>query len=72
MTDPFQNVSAAGAEFIETIAQGLEARAVDPSMVPIIAAYLDAIDWSAVRHAIEIGSGTGPIARMIADRAPAA
>jgi hypothetical protein len=46
MTDPFQNVSAAGAAFIETIAEGLEARAADPSMVPIIEAYLDAIDWS--------------------------
>ena len=72
MADPFQNVSAAGAEFIATIAAGLEARAVDPSMVPIIEAYLDAIDWGDVRHAIEIGSGTGPISRMIADRAPMA
>ena len=69
MTDPFQNVSAAGAAFIATIAEGLEARAADPSMVPIIAAYLAAIDWGGVRHAIEIGSGTGPIARMILDRA---
>ena len=41
-------------------------------MVPIVAAYLDAIDWGGVRHAIEIGSGTGPIARMMADRAPRA
>ena len=72
MADPFQNVSAAGAEFIATIAEGLEARAADPSMVPIVAAYLDAIDSGGVRHAIEIGSGTGPIARMIADRAPRA
>ena len=72
MTDPFQNVSAAGAAFIETIANRLEARAADPSMVPIVEAYLDAIDWSDVRRAIEIGSGTGPIARMIADRAPTA
>jgi arsenite methyltransferase len=72
MTDPFQNVSAAGAAFIETIAQGLEARAADPSMVPIIDAYLGAIDWSHVGRAIEIGSGTGPIARRIADRAPTA
>jgi SAM-dependent methyltransferase len=70
MADPFQNVSAAGAEFIATIAEGLEARAADPSMLPIIEAYLDAIDWGGVRRAVEIGSGTGPIARMIADRAP--
>ena len=41
-------------------------------MVPIIEAYLDAIDWDDVRCAIEIGSGTGPISRMIADRAPKA
>jgi SAM-dependent methyltransferase len=72
MTDPFQNVSAAGAAFIDTIAENLEARAADPSMVPIIEAYLDSIDWDRVRRAIEIGSGTGPIARMIADRAPGA
>ena len=41
-------------------------------MLPIIRAYLDAVDWGDVRHAIEIGSGTGPIARMLAVCAPGA
>lgn len=72
MPDPFQDVSAAGPEFIEAIAEGLEARAADPSMVPIIDAYLDQIDWSGIQNAIEIGCGTGPISRRIADRAPSA
>jgi arsenite methyltransferase len=72
MADPFQNVSAAGAAFIETFAKGLEARAADPSIVPMIEAYLNDIDWRDVHRAIEIGSGTGAISRMIADRAPGA
>lgn len=70
MTDPFQNVSAAGPDFIEIIAQSLENRAVDPAMVPIIEAYLDEIDWTGIRRAAEVGSGTGPVTRMMAARAP--
>ena len=35
MPDPFQNVSAAGPEFIEVVARQLEVRAAEPAMVAI-------------------------------------
>ena len=41
MPDPFQNVSAAGPEFIEVFARQLEVRAAEPAMVAIVEAYLD-------------------------------
>ena len=47
MPDPFQNVSAAGPEFIEVFARQLEVRAAEPAMVAIVEAYLDDLPWDA-------------------------
>jgi SAM-dependent methyltransferase len=66
MTDPFQNVSGAGAETIGLIIEALEARASDPQMMPIIDAYLRALDWPEGGLLMEVGSGTGGISRRIA------
>ena len=49
MPDPFQNVSAAGPEFIEVFARQLEVRAAEPAMVAIVEAYLDDLPWDADR-----------------------
>ncbi len=68
MADPFQDVSAAGAAFIEAFTTQLEVRAAEPAMRAIVEAYLDDIDWSAVSLAVELGCGTGPIARAMAAR----
>ena len=72
MADPFQDVSAAGAAFIEAFTTQLEVRAAEPAMRAIVEAYLDDIDWSAVSLAVELGCGTGPIARAMAARCVAA
>ena len=66
MTDPFQNVSAAGPEFIEVFARQLEVRAAEPAMVAIIEAYLDELPSDEVDLAVEVGCGTGPVARRMA------
>jgi len=69
MTDPFQNVSAAGTEFIEVFARQLEVRAAEPAMVAIVEAYLDDLPWDKISLAVEVGCGTGPVARRLAARA---
>lgn len=68
MNDPFQDVSAAGAEFIETFAQALEARAAEPIMIQLVETYLDHLDWSAIDLVIEVGCGTGAVTRRMAAR----
>lgn len=70
MPDPFQHVSAAGPEFIEVIARQLEVRAAEPAMVAIAEAYLDDLPWADIALAIEVGSGTGAIARRMSARSP--
>lgn len=70
MTDPFQDVSAAGAEFVGIFARQLELRAAEPVMVDIVEAYLDDIPWDDVALAVDVGCGTGPVTRRMAARSP--
>lgn len=72
MTDPFQNVSAAGQDFIDTFARQLEVRAAEPVMVDIVEAYLDDLPWETIDLAVDVGCGTGPVARRMAARSPEA
>lgn len=69
MSDPFQNVQAQGAEFVHTVVQALEARASEPAMQEIIAAYLDDIEYPEGGLHVEIGAGSGAVARRLARRA---
>lgn len=70
MPDPFQNVSAAGDAMIEQIIDALEDRAEDPAMNEIIARYFAELDWPDRGTLLEIGCGTGPVARAAARRSP--
>ena len=72
MSDPFANVDAASDDIIELITTALDTRAADPSMTPVIEAYLDELNVPDGGLIIDIGSGTGGITRRIADRFPAA
>jgi SAM-dependent methyltransferase len=72
MSDPFADVDAAPPEMIEIIASALEARAADPSMSPVIDAYLEALEVPDGALVVDIGSGTGGVTRQIAGRFPAA
>ena len=69
MADPFQDLNAADPGFVARIVDILEARAKEPLMVGIIEAYLSALPWPEIRLAVEVGCGTGPIARRMADHA---
>jgi arsenite methyltransferase len=70
MTDPFQNVSAAGQDFIDTFARQLEVRAAEPVMIDIVEAYLDDLPWETIDLAVDVGCGTGPVTRRMAARSP--
>jgi ubiquinone/menaquinone biosynthesis C-methylase UbiE len=72
MSDPFANVDAAPPEMIEIIASALETRAADPSMLPVIDAYLEVLCPPDGARIVDIGSGTGGVTRRIAGRFPAA
>ena len=66
MADPFQNVDAAGPEFIKMFADAMDARQSDPSMEAIVANYLHKLKPSSASHYIEIGAGAGAVSRRIA------
>ena len=72
MSDPFMDVDSASAEMIEIIAAALETRATDPSMLPVIDAYLNALTVPGGGLIVDIGSGTGGITRRISDHFPRA
>jgi arsenite methyltransferase len=69
MSDPFQDVQAHGAEFVDAVVQALEARAAEPIMQEIIADYLDDLHYPKDGLHVEIGAGSGAISRKLARRA---
>ena len=69
MSDPFQDVDAAGADFVANVVKVLETRAAEPVMVEIVEAYLDHADFPEGGLHIEIGAGSGAVTRRIAARA---
>ena len=69
MSDPFQDVDARGAEFIETVGEALETRAAEPAMQQIVDSYLSELTYPKGGLHIEIGAGSGAIARKLAAHA---
>ncbi len=68
MTDPFQNVDAFGSNFLGIVINALENRAAEDQMVPVIERYLDDLNWNQKALHIEVGAGSGAIARRMAGR----
>ncbi len=69
MADPFQDVDAAGPEFIAMFAESMEVRQNDPTMERIVAAYLDLLPLPSDGLTVEVGAGAGAVTRRIAERA---
>ena len=67
--DPFQDVDGSGEAFVAVMAQALEARAGEEVMRRIVSAYLDDLDWPEGGLHVEVGTGTGAVARAMAARA---
>ena len=66
MSDPFQNVDAAGPEFIKLFADSMDARQSDPTMEAIVADYLGRLAIPKHGRVVEIGAGAGAVTRRIA------
>ena len=67
MPDVSANLSEAPARAVEMIAGVLELRASIPQQQDMLrAAYLHQIDFPADAKVLEIGCGTGPVARVLA------
>jgi SAM-dependent methyltransferase len=67
-TDVFQRVDELDQATIGRIVERLEHRGSDPTFVAMRDQYLDALDLAAAGRVIEIGCGTGVVARAIAVR----
>lgn len=72
MTDPFQNVDAAGEDFIASFADSMDARQSDPTMERIVSQYLERLEFRDDGLTIEVGAGAGAVTRRIAAHANAA
>lgn len=66
MADPFQDVDAAGPEFIRMFADSMDERQSDPTMEAIVADYLGHLDPCDDGAIVEIGAGAGAVTRRIA------
>lgn len=69
MTDPFQDVDAGGRDFVDAVANAHEVRAQEPVMLQIVDNYLDQIAYPDGGTHLEVGAGTGALARRLAARA---
>ncbi len=69
MADPFQNVDAAGEEFIATFADSMDARQSDPKMEAIVSSYLSKMKFGKGSLTVEVGAGAGAVTRRIAAKA---
>ncbi len=72
MADPFSDLANQSPEFIAKIVEGLELRAQDPAMIGAVDRYLEAAGAREMSFIVEVGSGSGPVARQIARSCPEA
>lgn len=70
MADPFQDVDAAGPDFIKMFADAMDARQSAPIMEQIVATYLTALTLPDKATVIEVGAGAGAVTRRIATHFP--
>ncbi|MBU2942687.1 methyltransferase domain-containing protein [Shimia thalassica] len=69
MADPFQNVDAAGDEFISAFADSMDERQSDPTMEEIVARYLGRLEFDEGSLTVEVGCGAGAVTRRVAEYA---
>jgi len=67
MPDVFANITSVPAEMLEVVARVLETRAAIPSQQEMLRDYLSQITFPKDAEVLEVGCGTGPICRVVAD-----
>ncbi len=66
MPDVFSDITSAPADVLDTIVDTLEKRAADPKLQAMLDAYLSEITLADGARILEVGSGTGAVARRLA------
>ena len=66
MPDVFSDITNAPQDKLEAIVTALEARAADPQLQAMLESYLSEIELPDSARILEVGSGTGPVARRLA------
>jgi len=64
--DLFSDITKAPPDVLEVIVKTLELRAADPQLQSMLESYLSQIELPDPAQILEIGSGTGPVARRLA------
>lgn len=67
MADPYANLADADPAVVAQIADRLERRAADPQQRAILKSYLEDVQFRGDARVLEIGCGTGPVARALAE-----
>jgi ubiquinone/menaquinone biosynthesis C-methylase UbiE len=67
MPDVFARITDAPAEMMEIIANVLETRAAIPQQKEMLDTYLNDIEFPSDSRVLEVGCGTGPVCRVLAD-----
>ncbi len=66
MPDVFSDITKASPDLLEPIINTLEMRAANPELQAMLDAYLSEIELPEAAQILEVGSGTGPVARRLA------
>ncbi len=66
--DPFQVIDQLNDDVLGIIAERLESRAKHPFIQRVMADYLDALDVDSAETVLDLGTGTGMAARVVARR----
>lgn len=66
MPDVFSDITKASPDVLEAIVNVLEMRAADPQLQAMLESYLSEIELPDSAQILEVGSGTGPVARRLA------
>lgn len=67
MPDVFANITSAPDDMLDVIANVLETRAAIPSQQEMIRDYLSEIEFPEMAAVLEVGCGTGPVCRVLAE-----
>jgi len=67
MPDVFANITQVPPEMVDVVANVLETRAKIPSQQKMVSSYLGEIEFPSDARVLEVGCGTGPICRVLAE-----
>ena len=71
MSDPYSSLASEELEVQSRIADTMAARCIDPAQVELRRAYLSSLNLPVDSFAVEFGSGTGHVTKILIDMAGA-